>query len=177
MTQTLQEALLKAGLINQEKLKKSEDEKKALLRAQRHGQRPQPPRPSGSQRPQKEMVPEAKVPPSQSQPPVKPSISKPRPKPEATTRPKEAPAKKPGSVGFIEGKHLHHIRTDCEACRKSSPDVEYYQHKNRSFEKYWLCVRCADAHNISDDFRQTVQSQHAKSGLFRREYGATKIFR
>lgn len=81
------------------------------------------------------------------------------------------------AVGFIEGKHHHHIRTECEACHKSSPDVEYYQHRNKSFEKYWLCVRCADAHNISDEFRQTVQSQHAKSGRFRREYGATKVFK
>lgn len=108
MTQTLQQALIKAGLVSKEKLKKAESKRKP---------------------------------------------------------------------GFIEGKHHHHIRTECEACGKSSPDVEYYEHKNRSLDKKWLCVKCADTYNISDDFRQTVQSQHAKSGLFRRQYGATKVFK
>ena len=114
MTQTLQQALIKAGLVSKEKLKKAEEEKKKRTKK---------------------------------------------------------------SVGFIEGKHHHHIRTACEACGKSSPDGDYSEHKNRNLDKKWLCVKCADTHNISDEFRQTVQSQHAKSGLFRRQYGRTKIFK
>lgn len=124
MTQTLQEALLKAGLVSKEKLKKAETEKKRS------------------------------APPPRREPP---------------------PAKK--SLGFIEGKHHHHLRTDCEACRKNSPDVEYYQHADKRLQKYWLCVRCADDHSIPDTTRMTMQSQHAQSGLFRRNYGATKVFK
>jgi hypothetical protein len=130
MTQTLQQALLKAGLVSKEKLKKVEEEKKKAARPH-HDKGGQ----GKSQQAQKK------------------------------------------SVGFIEGKHHHHIRTECEACGKTLPDVEYYEHKNKSLDKCWLCVRCADAYNILDEYRQTVQSQHAKSGLFRREYGATKVFK
>ncbi len=134
---------MKAGLVSQEQLKKSEADKK---RAEREARRPPEPKQAhkGSSKP----------------------VRRERPQP---------PPKK--SVGFIEGKHHHHIRTECDACKKSSPDVEYYEHKNRSLEKNWLCVRCADAHNISDEFRQTVQSQFAKTGRFLREYGATKVFK
>ncbi len=81
------------------------------------------------------------------------------------------------TAGFIEGKHQHHLRTDCAACKKNSPDVEYYEHRNRSLEAKWLCVTCADQHNILDESRQTMQSQHAQSKRFRRQYGATKIFK
>ncbi|MBI2067577.1 MAG: hypothetical protein HYT77_06175 [Deltaproteobacteria bacterium] len=84
---------------------------------------------------------------------------------------------KPKSVGFIERKHLHHIRTDCEACGKNSPDVEYYEHQNKSLARKWLCVQCADTHNILDTYRQTMQSSHAQSKLFRRQYGPTKVFK
>ena len=147
MTQSIQEAMLKAGLVTKEKLKQVEQEKKAASR---------PPRP---QRPVIK-PPFVKLPvKTASKFQAKPSIPKPEIK-------KREPAK-----------HLHHIRTDCEGCRKSSPDVEHYLHTNRSFNAFWLCVRCADAHNISDECRQTIQSQHAMSGLFRREYGATKVFR
>ncbi len=126
MTQTLQQALLKAGLVSKEKLAKTEEGKKR----ERHLAR------------------------------------------------KEGGAKGADkSVGFLEGKHHHHIRTECEACGKGSPDVEYYAHRNKSLDKFWLCVRCADHYSISDEHRQTVQSQHAKSGRFRREYGATKVFK
>ncbi len=72
--------------------------------------------------------------------------------------------------------HEHHIRTDCESCRRTGPDVEHYEHSNRLLLVKWLCVKCADSHNIPDQTRQTRQSQFARSGLFRREYGATKIF-
>lgn len=80
-------------------------------------------------------------------------------------------------MGFIEGMHHHHLRTQCEACEKSSPDVEYYEHRNRALDKYWLCVRCADTNNILDEFRQTMQSSQSQKGLFQRGYGPTKIFR
>ncbi|MBI1909683.1 MAG: hypothetical protein HYS22_05895 [Deltaproteobacteria bacterium] len=76
----------------------------------------------------------------------------------------------------VEKVHEHHIRTLCEECQKSSPDVEYYQHRKRSLDKYWLCVKCADDQSVPDDCRQTHQSPQAKTGLFRREYGATKVF-
>lgn len=152
MTQTLQEALLKAGLVSKEKLQKVASEKKMAERREREAAKPQPPRP-----PLK-----AKV------VPLKQSSQ--RFERKAAERPVE-PKKK--TLGFIEGKHHHHLRTDCEACEKSSPDVEYYQHPNRSFPHYWLCVRCADEHNILDDFRQTKQSQHSMSGAFRRNYGRT----
>ncbi len=151
MTQTLQEALLKAGLITQDKLKKAEADKKAAQRAQRH------PPPQAS-------APQKKAPPRKT-----------APAPRAPTPPPPPPPKK--SVGFIEGKHHHHMRTNCDACGRSSPDVEYYEHKNRALDKYWLCVRCADDNNILDEFRQTMQSSHAQKGFFQRNYGPTKIFK
>jgi hypothetical protein len=75
-----------------------------------------------------------------------------------------------------EGIHAHHIRTDCDHCRKNASDVEYYEHFNRSIEAKWLCMVCADKGWIKDDCRQTNQSSHSKSGVFRREFGATKRF-
>ncbi|GEM_PF-1245900 len=152
MTQTLQEALLKAGLVSKEKLQKAASEKKMAERREREAAKPQSPKPS-----------------------LKPQVvplkqSSQRFERKAAAQPAETKRK---SLGFIEGKHHHHLRTDCEACEKSSPDVEYYQHPNRSFPHYWLCVRCADEHNILDDFRQTKQSQHSMSGAFRRNYGRT----
>jgi hypothetical protein len=74
------------------------------------------------------------------------------------------------------GVHAHHIRTDCGHCHKSSPDVEYYEHSNRSIEAKWLCSTCADKAWIKDETRQTNQSSQAMSGKFRREFGATKLF-
>ena len=127
MTQTLQQALLKAGLVKEK--------------------------------------------PKTSKP-----IAKTTPHPRPISRPPQNPPQKK-SVGFLEHKHHHHLRTDCEACGKSSPDVEYYEHKSKRLDKYWLCVRCADSNSISDQFRQTVQSSHSKTGMFRREYGATKVFK
>ncbi len=179
MTQTLQDALLKAGLISQEKLKKAEIDKKAAQRAARR-----PDQPSHMHGPQGQgRRPDAKphfTKPVDTKPvftkPVdtKPHFTKPvAPKP-PVRQPRPEEIKGPG---FIEGKHHHHSRTDCEACGHSSPDVEYYEHKNRSLNKYWLCVKCADTHNIHDDFRQTMQSPQAMRGLFQRNYGPTKIFR
>ena len=86
------------------------------------------------------------------------------------------PAKKK-TVGFLEGKHLHHLRTECEACRKSAPDVEYYEHSKKSLAAKWLCIQCPDAENILDNFRQTVHSEQAMRRLFQRRYGPTKVFK
>jgi hypothetical protein len=74
------------------------------------------------------------------------------------------------------GIHQHHIRTDCGHCKKNQPDVEFYEHTNRSVEAKWLCIPCADKAWIKDECRQTNQSSHSKSGIFRREFGATKKF-
>ena len=116
MAQTLQEALLKAGLVTKEKL----DKKK---------------------------------------------------------RPRHVPAPPQPASSREEQIHEHHLRTECEACKKSGPDVEFYEHSNRMLNVKWLCIKCADTHRISDERRQTQQSQFARSGRFLREYGATKIFR
>lgn len=183
MTQTLQDALLKAGLITQEKLKnaaaqkKADAQKKTNDRARnqpkhQHHAKPQarPQDKPQSSAPNQFVDKNAEVEKKSEKPSDKAKFSRPaRP-----SRPREEGPKKPG---FIEGKHIHHMRTDCEACGKTAPDVEYYQHNNRSLSKYWLCLNCADNNNISDETRQTVQSQHAQSGIFRRRYGATKIFR
>ena len=209
MTQTIQEALLKAGLISKEKLAKAEAEKKAAQRAQharqnyQGSQRPQHQQGShggsqgyqGNQRPQGPQGPQGQQRPPQQQtrPDVRPqNAAAPRPataaaaapsapkpaarppqKPSRPYSPPAPPAHKIGD-GLSEGKHAHHIRTDCDACGRSSPDVEYYEHKNRSLDKYWLCVKCADTNNILDDFRQTSQSSQSQRGLFQRGYGHTK---
>ena len=164
MTQTLQEAMLKAGLISQEKLKKAEADKKAAQREQRQQKRPQATGravPVGSE--------------DLSEPARRAGEFRRSRKGPPAPLPPPPPKKKP--LGFLEGKHHHHSRTDCEACGRPSPDVEYYEHKNRSLDKFWLCVRCADDNNIHDDFRQTMQSPQAMKGLFQRGYGPTKIFK
>lgn len=185
MTQTIQEALLKAGLISKEKLAKAEADKKAAQRAQHARQNYQGPqqRSQGAHQGQQR-------PPQQARPDTRPQNAAPRPAtatapsaPKAAPRPPQRPAKpyfppappvhKEGD-GLSEGKHAHHIRTDCDACGRSSPDVEYYEHKNRSLDKYWLCVKCADTNNILDDFRKTSQSSQSQRGLFQRGYGHTK---
>lgn len=97
----------------------------------------------------------------------------------APKRPPLPPVRPPAAPkpGFIEGKHHHHLRTLCDACKKSGPDVEYYEHRNRSVDAKWLCVKCADTYNIPDTCRETMQSQFAIAGRFIRNYGATKIFK
>ncbi len=182
MTQTLQQALLKAGIITEDKLKKAEADKKAAKRAAQMAQRPQPQHGSQGQRRPPAPVPRSAAS-SQGQPApqARPAPQAPR-APRPPQRPSRPPAPQPESsqkrsVGFVEGKHLHHIRTHCDACGRSSPDVEYYEHKNRALDKYWLCVKCADDNSILDDFRETMQSSHAIKGVFRRNYGPTKPFR
>lgn len=70
--------------------------------------------------------------------------------------------------------HDHQVRTECEYCKKYSPDVEYYMHENRLVNVRWLCMKCADEYRIMDDCRQTHQSVDARSGRFIRQYGRTK---
>jgi hypothetical protein len=125
MTTTLQQALIKAGLVK-EKLPEKKPEKTTILK-------------SGKSH---------------------------APSPPVTAKP-----------GFIERKHHHHLRTLCDACQKSGPDVEYYEHKNRSLDAKWLCVKCADTYNIPDNCRETMQSQFSITGRFIRNYGATKVFK
>ena len=71
--------------------------------------------------------------------------------------------------------HEHQLRIVCEMCNKTSPDVEYYQHRNKMVgNAKWLCLRCADDNQINDDFRQTAQSTQSQTKLFRRQYGRTR---
>ncbi len=156
MTTTLQQALLKAGLVSKDQLKKAEAEKMAV-----HSQRGSAA--SDSLRDADRSARSGRG--RQPRRGVEGRAPRALPRGGATRAP------------INDGKHHHHIRTECDACGKGSPDVEYYEHKNRSLDKYWLCVKCADNHNISDEFRQTKQSQHAMTRLFQRGYGATKIFK
>ncbi len=70
--------------------------------------------------------------------------------------------------------HEHHYRTECELCRKSAPDVERYDHRNRSIDAFWLCLPCADRLSIDDACRQTAQSDFSMRKMFKRQYGRTK---
>ncbi len=72
--------------------------------------------------------------------------------------------------------HEHHHRTECESCKKTTPDVEYYQHSLKTLTAKWLCIPCADQHKILDDCRQTEQSDFSLRKTFRRLYGPTKRF-
>ncbi len=146
---TIQEELLKAGLISKERAKKLKEDERA---------KKFPPK----KLPPKAAAPANKPRPQMSQPPLKP-VAKPKLAP---------PPAKP-----VEKIHEHHLRTLCEACGKTSPDVEYYQHHNRSMDKFWLCIPCADDHNIPDATRQTNQSLQAQKRMFIRRYGATKVFK
>ena len=69
--------------------------------------------------------------------------------------------------------HDHHHRTECDACRKTAPDVERYDHRNRSLNAKWLCMVCADHYQISDDLRMTAESDISKRRMFVRNYGHT----
>lgn len=69
------------------------------------------------------------------------------------------------------------MRNQCENCMKFTSDVEHYQHNHRLVKGQWLCLKCADVHNISDNCRDTAQSTQARSGRFLREYGHTKTIK
>lgn len=64
-------------------------------------------------------------------------------------------------------------RNFCEACEQVRPDVELYKHRNPTTEAEWICIRCADQLQISDNFRKTAQSDTSIKKMFRREYGPT----
>jgi len=51
--------------------------------------------------------------------------------------------------------------------------VELYKHRNPTTEAEWICIRCADQLQISDNFRKTAQSDTSIKKMFRREYGPT----
>jgi hypothetical protein len=71
--------------------------------------------------------------------------------------------------------HEHQLRILCELCKKTTPDVEYYEHRNKLVgNNKWLCLRCADDNQIDDQCRQTAQSTQSKTKLFSRQYGRTK---
>jgi len=152
MTTTLQEALLKAGLVKEKsKLPNQKEHKTTLLKSAE-------PKRNFEEKTQKEF---------------KKPIQNQKPFQTGRTQFKQERQK----PGFIEHKHIHHVRTECEACKKNGPDVEYYEHSNKLLNVKWLCVRCADRYNIHDDTRQTMQSSFAMSRMFRREWGPTKVFK
>lgn len=86
-------------------------------------------------------------------------------------KPKERQRKQ---IALDEERKGHEIRNQCPHCEAYTPNVEYYEHKNRSVPAKWLCVKCADTANISDDFRTTTQSPDSRSGRFNRQYGHTR---
>lgn len=79
-------------------------------------------------------------------------------------------------VPLSEEQKGHEIRVQCEVCMNFTNDIERYDHRDRRIDKQWLCVKCADEHQITDECRSTHQSPNARSGSFRRQYGRTKHF-
>ncbi len=69
-----------------------------------------------------------------------------------------------------------HTRSFCEHCSSTQPDVEKYKHRNPTTGAEWICLLCADRLMIADKFRVTEQSDMAKKGMFKREFGETKVF-
>ncbi len=70
---------------------------------------------------------------------------------------------------------LHQVqRNYCEECEQVLPDVEQFRHRNPTTEAEWICLRCVDRLKISDECRQTAQSDTSIRGLYKREHGATK---
>lgn len=67
-------------------------------------------------------------------------------------------------------------RNFCEVCNRTLPDVEMYKHRNPVINASWICLQCADKNMISDDSRETCQSEYSRKGIFRREFGRTKKF-
>jgi|GEM_PF-613239 len=84
-------------------------------------------------------------------------------------------ARKPKKEQLGSEKHQY-SRNFCEACNTTQPDVEKFDHRNRLIDAKWICSNCADKLEIVDDYRVTHQSQFAKQGKFRRQYGPTKKF-
>jgi hypothetical protein len=65
-------------------------------------------------------------------------------------------------------------RNYCEECQQVFPDVELYYHRNPTTNAEWICVKCADRLKISDEFRQTAQSDTSIRKMFKREHGHTR---
>lgn len=80
-----------------------------------------------------------------------------------------------GRVRSSSEKHQM-ARNFCEQCNTTQPDVERYKHRNPTTDAQWICVPCADELMINDDCRATHQSDFAKKGTFKRQFGATKDF-
>jgi len=85
-------------------------------------------------------------------------------------RKRKAPKQKKKVEKFQEARNF------CEQCQTIQPDVERYKHKIATVDARWICVRCADYLSIPDEVRDTHQSDFAKRGVFRREFGRTKKF-
>ena len=84
---------------------------------------------------------------------------------------------KPKRNKVIKKVHTHQQeRNFCEVCNRTLPDVEMYKHRNPVVNASWICLQCADKNMISDDFRETNQSEYSRKGIFRREFGRTKRF-
>ncbi len=75
------------------------------------------------------------------------------------------------STEIVKHQQPHYF---CDCCKKTAPDVEFYQHNNKSIQgSKWLCIKCADEKLIPDELRQSNQSDCAMRGTFRRNYGKT----
>ncbi len=109
-----------------------------------------------------------------------PASKRPRPETKTPTPPPKKVERRPAppqdKASSPSGNYFQlpkHQVTFCDACQSTFPDVEFYDHRNRLLQARWVCVRCADTHKIHDDCRMTMQSDFAKKGHFRREYGPT----
>ncbi|MGK0367763.1 MAG: superfamily II helicase [Thermoproteota archaeon] len=67
-------------------------------------------------------------------------------------------------------------RNFCEVCEFVQPDVERFVHKKPTVDAEWICSNCADKVEVLDEFRVTHQSDFARRGRYRRQYGPTKDF-
>ncbi|MBT3584317.1 MAG: hypothetical protein HN509_05395 [Halobacteriovoraceae bacterium] len=65
-------------------------------------------------------------------------------------------------------------RNFCEVCELIQPDVERFVHRNPTVDAEWICSACVDKNEIHDKFRKTHQSDFAKKGRYRREFGPTR---
>lgn len=81
-----------------------------------------------------------------------------------------------GRVKEASEKHQE-TRNFCEVCDLIQPDVERFKHRNPTIDAEWICSACVDRNQIDDKFRVTHQSDFAKAGRYRREYGATRVAR
>ncbi len=101
----------------------------------------------------------------------------PKKKPQRKGPPPPKPAAKPRKQHNPGNSiHDHHMRSVCEHCHKTSPDVEYYNHELKSVSARWICIPCADDLKIHDDCRTTAQSDFSLRKTFRRLYGPTRRF-